>query len=141
MARDVGSTESPKSGDAGSAGAGAGVVTAPLYDAAGKKSKDISLDEAVFAAEVKPQLVHEAVRAEQNAQRSGTSATKSRGLVSGGRTKPWRQKGTGRARQGTTRAAQWRGGGVVFPPGMRSFDVKMNRKAKRAARAARPIRR
>jgi len=106
---------------------------APLLDVAGKKSKDVALEEAVFAAEVKPHLVHEAVRAELNERRAGTRGAKSRGMVSGGRTKPWRQKGTGRARQGTTRAAQWRGGGVVFPPGMRSFDVKMNRKAKRAA--------
>jgi large subunit ribosomal protein L4 len=104
-----------------------------LLDAAGKKSKDITLEEAVFAAEVKPHLVHEAVRAELNADRAGTRGAKSRGMVSGGRTKPWRQKGTGRARQGTTRAPQWKGGGVVFPPGMRSFEVKVNRKAKRAA--------
>ena len=68
--------------------------------ATGAKAKDVSLEEAVFGAEVKPHLVHEAVRAEQNAQRAGTFATKSRGLVSGGRSKPWRQKGTGRARAG-----------------------------------------
>jgi large subunit ribosomal protein L4 len=107
--------------------------TAPLYDGTGKKSKDVSLDEAVFAAEVKPHLVHEAVRAELNAQRSGTSATKSRGLVSGGRTKPWRQKGTGRARQGTIRAAQFKGGGHAFAKVPRSFVQKVNRKAARAA--------
>ena len=79
-----------------------------------ERRKDVSLDEAIFGAEVKPHLVHEAVRAEQNAQRAGTFATKSRGLVSGGRSKPWRQKGTGRARAGTTRAAQFTGGGHVF---------------------------
>jgi large subunit ribosomal protein L4 len=106
---------------------------APLLDASGKKSKDVSLTEEVFAAEVKPHLVHEAVRAELNAQRAGTRAAKSRGLVSGGRAKPWRQKGTGRARAGTIRAAQFTGGGVVFPPGLRSFEVKVNRKARRAA--------
>jgi large subunit ribosomal protein L4 len=106
---------------------------APLLDAAGKKSKDVTLEEAVFAADVKPHLVHEAVRAELNADRAGTRGAKSRGMVSGGRTKPWRQKGTGRARQGTTRAPQWKGGGVVFPPGMRNFEVKINRKSKRAA--------
>ena len=77
-----------------------GCSKAPLLDASGKKSKDVSLDEAVFGAEVKPHLVHEAVRSEQNAQRAGTAATKSRGLVSGGRAKPWRQKGTGRAAPG-----------------------------------------
>jgi len=82
---------------------------------------------------VKAHLVHEAVRAELNARRAGTRGAKSRGLVSGGRSKPWRQKGTGRARQGTTRAVQWKGGGVAFPPTMRSFALKVNRKAARAA--------
>ncbi len=77
--------------------------------------------------------MHEVVRAEQNAQRAGTRGAKSRGLVSGGRAKPWRQKGTGRARAGTTRAAHWTGGGVAFPPTMRSFAVKVNRKVSRAA--------
>jgi large subunit ribosomal protein L4 len=93
----------------------------------------VSLDGDVFAAEVKPHLVHETVRAELNAQRAGTRGTKSRGLVAGGRTKPWRQKGTGRARVGTTRAPHWTGGGLAFPPSMRSFEVKVNRKVKRAA--------
>jgi large subunit ribosomal protein L4 len=93
----------------------------------------VPLDGDVFAAEVKPHLVHETVRAELNAQRAGTRGAKSRGLVSGGRSKPWRQKGTGRARAGTTRAPHWTGGGVAFPPSMRSFDVKVNRKVKRAA--------
>jgi large subunit ribosomal protein L4 len=77
--------------------------------------------------------VHEAVRAELNAARAGTRAAKSRGLVSGGRAKPWRQKGTGRARAGTTRAPQFTGGGVVFPPSPRSFEVKVNKKAQKAA--------
>ncbi len=106
---------------------------APLLDAAGKTTKDVSLEEAVFGAEVKPHLVHEVVRAELNANRQGTRAAKSRGLVSGGRAKPWRQKGTGRARQGTIRAPQFAGGGVAFPPTPRSFAVKVNRKAARAA--------
>jgi large subunit ribosomal protein L4 len=96
-------------------------------------SKQVSLEEAVFGVEVKPHLVHEAVRAELNAQRAGTRAAKSRGMVSGGRGKPWRQKGTGRARAGTVRAAQFTGGGVVFPPSPRSFDVKVNKKAYRSA--------
>src|SRR5438552_18420699 len=108
-------------------------VKAPLLDASGKASKDVSLEDAIFGAEPKPHLVHEAVRAELNARRAGTRAAKSRGLVSGGRTKPWRQKGTGRARAGTTRAPQWTGGGVAFPPGPRDFDVKVNRKTRRAA--------
>ena len=87
---------------------------APVLDASGKKSKDLALEEAVFAAELKPHLVHETVRAEQNAARAGTRGAKSRGMVAGGRAKPWRQKGTGRARQGTIRAPQFTGGGVVF---------------------------
>ena|SRR5689334_21338918 len=108
-------------------------VKAPLLDKAGKASKQVSLDDAVFGAEVKPHLVHEAVRAEQNANRAGTRGAKSRGMVSGGRSKPWRQKGTGRARIGTSRAPHWTGGGVTFPPQMRSFAFKVNRKEKRAA--------
>ena len=106
---------------------------APLLDASGKKSKDLTLEAEVFAADVKPHLVHEAVRAELNAARAGTRGGKSRGLVSGGRSKPWRQKGTGRARAGTTRAPHWKGGGLAFPPGMRSFEVKVNKKERRAA--------
>jgi large subunit ribosomal protein L4 len=106
-------------------------VSAPVVG--GGASKDVSLDESVFGAEIKAHLVHEAVRAEQNAKRQGTRAAKSRGLVSGGRAKPWRQKGTGRARQGTIRAPQFTGGGAAFPPSPRSFDVKVNKKALRAA--------
>ncbi len=99
----------------------------------GAKAKEVPLEASVFAAELKPHLVHETVRAELNAARAGTRGGKSRGLVAGGRSKPWRQKGTGRARQGTTRAPQWTGGGMAFPPGMRNFEVKVNRKARRAA--------
>jgi large subunit ribosomal protein L4 len=73
------------------------------------------------------------VRAELNARRAGTRGAKTRGLVAGGRAKPWRQKGTGRARAGTIRAPQFTGGGVAFAPVMRSFDVKVNRKARRSA--------
>jgi large subunit ribosomal protein L4 len=108
-------------------------VAAPKAPVLGGAKKEVSLDEAVFGAEVKPHLVHEAVRAELNARRQGTRAAKSRGLVSGGRSKPWRQKGTGRARQGTIRAPQFAGGGVAFPPSPRSFEVKVNKKAARAA--------
>jgi large subunit ribosomal protein L4 len=107
--------------------------TAPLLDSAGKKSQDVTLEESVFAAELKPHIVHETVRAEMNADRRGTRAAKNRALVSGGRAKPWRQKGTGRARAGTTRAPHWTGGGVAFPPSMRDFDLKVNRKTRRSA--------
>ena len=105
---------------------------APLLDGAGKKSKDVTLEEQVFAADVKPHLVHETVRAEFAAARSATKTLKTRGLVAGGRSKPWRQKGTGRARQGTTRAVQWTGGGAAFQP-RTNFEVKVNRKERRAA--------
>jgi large subunit ribosomal protein L4 len=109
------------------------MATAPLLDALGAKAKDVALEEDVFAADVKPQLVHEAVRAELNAHRAGTFATRSRGLVSGGRSKPWRQKGTGRARQGTIRAPQFEGGGHAFAKVPRTFVLKVNRKSAKAA--------
>lgn len=106
---------------------------APVLDASGKRSKDLTLEASVFGAEIKPHLVHETVRSELNARRAGTRAAKSRGFVAGGRSKPWRQKGTGRARQGTIRAPHFTGGGVAFPPTPRSFEVKVNKKVKRAA--------
>jgi large subunit ribosomal protein L4 len=106
---------------------------APLLDTTGKRAKDVTLTADVFAVEVKPHLLHEAVRAEAAAARAGTAAAKTRALVSGGRAKPWRQKGTGRARAGTTRASQWSGGGLAFPPRPRSYDVKVNRKARKAS--------
>ena len=105
---------------------------APLLDGGGKKSKDLTLDEKVFGAVVKQHLVHEAVRAELSADRAGTRAVKSRALVRGGRSKPWRQKGTGRARAGTTRAPHWTGGGAAFAV-RTSFTHKVNRKERRAA--------
>ena len=105
---------------------------APVLDGSGKKSKDLTLDANVFGADVKPHLVHEAVRAELNASRAATRGVKTRGLVAGGRSKPWRQKGTGRARAGTTRAPHWTGGGVAFA--VRSnFGGKVNRKERKAA--------
>jgi large subunit ribosomal protein L4 len=107
-------------------------VAAPNAPVVGS-SKSVSLEEDVFAAEVKPHLVHETVRAEQNEARAGTRGGKSRGLVAGGRSKPWRQKGTGRARAGSTRAPHWTGGGMAFPPNNRNFGSKVNRKARKAA--------
>src|SRR2546430_7786204 len=107
--------------------------TVPLLDGGGKAAKQVTPEAEIFGAEVKPHLVHETVRAELNARRSGTRGAKTRGLVSGGRAKPWRQKGTGRARAGTIRAPQFTGGGVAFPPIARSFDVKVNKKARRSA--------
>ena len=106
---------------------------APLLDSGGKSAKQVTLEAEVFGAELKPHLVHETVRAELNARRAGTRGAKTRGLVSGGRAKPWRQKGTGRARAGTIRAPQFTGGGLAFPPSPRSFEIKVNRKARRSA--------
>ncbi len=105
---------------------------APLLDSAGKKSKDVTLPAEIFGADVKPHLVHETVRGELAGDRAGTRAFKSRGLVAGGRGKPWRQKGTGRARAGTIRAPQWTGGGAAFQP-RTNFTVKVNRKTRKAA--------
>jgi len=97
------------------------------------KSGTADLDDAAFGADWNGPLVHEAVRAELNARRRGTAATKTRGEVRGGGAKPWRQKGTGRARAGSTRSPIWTGGGTVFGPSPRSYTVKVNRKARRAA--------
>jgi large subunit ribosomal protein L4 len=92
-----------------------------------------TLDATAFEASFNMPLVHEAVRAELNARRRGTHATKTRGEVSGGGAKPWRQKGTGRARAGSSRSPIWTGGGTVFGPQPRHYTVKVNRKARRAA--------
>jgi large subunit ribosomal protein L4 len=96
-------------------------------------SEKLQLDDAVFGAPFNGPLVHETVIAELAARRQGTHSTRTRGMVRGGGAKPWRQKGTGRARQGTIRAPQWTGGGVVFGPSPRHYTVKVNRKARRAA--------
>ncbi len=93
----------------------------------------VALDGAAFEARFNMPLVHEAVRAELNARRQGTAATKTRGQVSGGGAKPWRQKGTGRARAGSSRSPVWTGGGTAFGPSPRHYTVKVNRKARRAA--------
>jgi large subunit ribosomal protein L4 len=92
-----------------------------------------TLDATAFEASFNMPLVHETVRAELNARRQGTHSTKTRGEVSGGGAKPWRQKGTGRARAGSSRSPVWTGGGVVFGPQPRHYTVKVNRKARRAA--------
>jgi large subunit ribosomal protein L4 len=97
--------------------------------AAGK----VKLDEGAFGARFHGSLVHQSVRAEQAARRRGTAATKTRGDVAGGGSKPWRQKGTGRARAGSNRSPLWTGGGIVFGPQPRSYTFKVNRKEHRAA--------
>jgi large subunit ribosomal protein L4 len=93
----------------------------------------VKLDAEVFETAFNGPLVHEVVVAELAARRRGTHATKTRGMVSGGGQKPWRQKGTGRARAGTSRSPIWTGGGTVFGPSPRKYTVKVNRKARRAA--------
>ena len=102
----------------------------------GDAGGDVVLDEAAFGVDFNMPLVHEAVRAELNARRRGTSSTKTRGEVSGGGAKPWKQKGTGRARAGSSRSPVWTGGGTVFGPHPRHYTVKVNRKARRAALAS-----
>ncbi|MGA2453597.1 MAG: 50S ribosomal protein L4 [Solirubrobacteraceae bacterium] len=96
-------------------------------------TKKVKLDESAFGARFAGPLVHQSVRAEQAARRRGTAATKTRGKVSGGGAKPWRQKGTGRARAGSSRSPVWTGGGTVFGPQPRSYTFKVNRKEQRAA--------
>ncbi|MGI8921322.1 MAG: 50S ribosomal protein L4 [Solirubrobacteraceae bacterium] len=99
----------------------------------GGKGGNVKLDAEVFEAAFNEALVHECVIAEQAARRRGTAATRTRGMVRGGGAKPWRQKGTGRARAGSSRSPLWAGGGTVFGPSPRSYTVKVNRKARRAA--------
>jgi len=96
-------------------------------------SEKVSLDEKAFTADFHVPLVHETVRAELAARRQGTHATKTRGQVRGGGAKPWRQKGTGRARAGSSRNPLWTGGGTVFGPQPRHYTFKVNRKERRAA--------
>ena len=105
-------------------------LTAPVVGGKG----NVELAAEVFGHETHRQLLYEAVRAEMLARRQGTSQTKTRGQVAGGAAKPWRQKGTGRARAGTTRSPLWKGGGTVFGPHPRDYGVKMNRKATRRAK-------
>ncbi len=101
-----------------------------VLDKSGKKVKDLDLNEAVFGIEPNTSVVHSAVVNFLANQRQGTQSTKTRSEVSGGGRKPWRQKGTGRARQGSIRASQWVGGGVALGPKPRSYSFKMNKKEK-----------
>src|SRR5271165_806558 len=112
--------------DAPILGAGASATT-------GSSPNTVKLDETAFGARFLGPLVHQSVRAEQAARRRGTAATKTRAMVSGGGAKPWRQKGTGRARAGSNRSPIWTGGGVAFGPHPRSYTFKVNRKEQRAA--------
>ena len=104
-----------------------------VYNMEGKEVGTMELNDAVFGVEVNEHLVHMAVVAQLANKRQGTQEAKTRSEVSGGGKKPWRQKGTGHARQGSTRAPQWTGGGVVFAPTPRDYSIRLNKKEKRAA--------
>ena len=104
-----------------------------VYNIEGNQVGEIELNDAVFGVEVNENLMHKAVVAQLAASRQGTQSAKTRSEVSGGGRKPWRQKGTGHARQGSTRSPQWTGGGIVFAPKPRDYSFKMNKKEKRIA--------
>ena len=104
-----------------------------VYNMEGKEVETMELSDSVFGVDVNEHLVHRAVVGQLANNRQGTQKAKTRSEVSGGGRKPWRQKGTGNARQGSTRSPQWRGGGVVFAPAPRDYSTKMNRKEKRLA--------
>ena len=104
-----------------------------VYNMEGKEVGTIELNDAVFGVEVNEHLVHMAVVAQLANKRQGTQKAKTRSEVSGGGRKPWRQKGTGHARQGSTRSPQWTGGGIVFAPTPRDYTITLNKKEKRAA--------
>ena len=104
-----------------------------VYNMEGKEVGTLELNDAVFGVEVNEHLVHLAVVAQLANKRQGTQKAKTRSEVSGGGRKPWRQKGTGHARQGSTRSPQWKGGGVIFAPTPRDYTIRLNKKEKRAA--------
>ena len=109
------------------------MASVSVYNMEGKEVDKIELSDAVFGVEVNEHLVHMAVVAQLANKRQGTQKAKTRSEVSGGGRKPWRQKGTGHARQGSTRAPQWTGGGVVFAPTPRDYTIRLNKKEKRLA--------
>lgn len=109
------------------------MATVSVYNMEGNEVGTIDLNDAVFGVDVNEHLVHMAVVAQLANKRQGTQKAKTRSEVSGGGRKPWRQKGTGHARQGSTRAPQWTGGGMVFAPVPRDYTIRLNKKEKRAA--------
>jgi len=109
------------------------MVKVKIYDMTGKETGEMELSDSVFGREYNEALIHQAVVAQQNNKRQGTKSTLTRAEVRGGGIKPWKQKGTGRARQGSIRSPQWVKGGVVFAPKPRDFSQKMNKNAKREA--------
>ena len=108
-------------------------TTVTVYNTNNEEVKQVALDDKVFGCDVKPYLLHEVVKMQLANRRSGTASTKTRSHVRGGGKKPWRQKGTGRARFGSTRNPVWTGGGVAFGPHPRDFSYRVNKKVKKAA--------
>src|SRR5712692_3436166 len=115
-------------------GGRAAMIDAPHYSAAGAKKKAVRLPTALFDGTVNEDVLHRAVVALLANQRQGTHSTKTRAQVSGGNTKPWRQKGTGRARQGSIRSPQWRHGGIVFGPHPRDYRMGIPKKVRQLAK-------
>ncbi len=109
------------------------MATVAVYNTEGKEVDKLELNDSVFGVEINEHLVHMAVVSQMANKRQGTQSAKTRAEVRGGGRKPWRQKGTGHARQGSTRAPQWTGGGVVFAPKPRDYSIKMNKKEKAGA--------
>ncbi len=109
------------------------MATVAVYNTEGKEVEKLELNDAVFGVEINEHLVHMAVVAQLANKRQGTQSAKTRAEVRGGGKKPWRQKGTGHARQGSTRSPQWTGGGVVFAPKPRDYSIKLNKKEKAGA--------
>ncbi len=109
------------------------MVTIDLYSQAKEKVSEIDLNDRIFNSDVKGHLLHDVVRMQMARKRSGSASTKTRSMVRGGGAKPWRQKGTGRARAGTIRSPLWRGGGVVFGPSPRKYDLAVPKKVRRGA--------
>ena len=109
------------------------MATVKIYDIEGSEVGTLELNDAVFGVEINEHIMHKAVVGQLANNRQGTQSAKTRSEVSGGGRKPWRQKGTGHARQGSTRAPQWTGGGIVFAPKPRDYSFKMNKKEKRIA--------
>ena len=118
------------------------MTTLAVYDIGNQKVSDLELDDRVFDAKINTALFYDVVRKDLASRRKGTAATKNRALVRGGGAKPWRQKGTGRARAGTRRSPLWRGGGTIFGPMPRDYSLSLPKKARRAAlRAALSLKR
>ena len=118
------------------------MTTLAVYDIGNQKVSDINLDDRIFDAKINPTLFYDVVRMDLASQRKGTASTKNKALVRGGGAKPWRQKGTGRARAGSRRSPLWRGGGTIFGPMPRGYSFSLPKKVKRAAlRAALSLKR